>query len=98
MLMAVELVLVTAILIVPLPVTKAVTSMLIKVLAVLIAPDEPADGPLIAGSLLKVMLVSPQLVLLTPLVLTPVVEVLVANRRNVTWEGAPLSPVMLNFK
>jgi hypothetical protein len=75
-LMAVELVVVTAMLIVPLPLTKEVTLMLTKVLAVLTAPDEPANGPSTAGALLKVMVVSPQLVSLTPLILTPVVEVL----------------------
>ena len=96
-LMAVELVVVTAMLIVPLPVTKEVIAMLTKVLAVLIAPEDPAKGPSIAGALLKVMLFSTQLVLLTPLILTPVLEVLLANNRKVTLEGAPFSPCTENF-
>jgi len=84
-------------LIVPLPLTKEVTLMLTKVLAVLTAPDEPAKGPSIAGALLKVIVVSPQLVLLTPLILTPVVEVLLKKSRIVAWDGALLRPCTLNF-
>jgi hypothetical protein len=51
-LMAVELVVVTAILNVPLPVINEVTLMLMKVLAVLIAPEDPATLPSMAGMLL----------------------------------------------
>ena len=51
-LMDVELVVVTAILIVPFPLTRGVMLILIQVLAVLMGPDDPVTVPLMAGMLL----------------------------------------------